>query len=49
VTYIGVSVTGQDITFDLAGAPHLLVAGPTGSGKSVSLHSIILSLLLKHD
>jgi S-DNA-T family DNA segregation ATPase FtsK/SpoIIIE len=49
VTYIGVSVTGQDITFDLAGAPHLLVAGTTGSGKSVSLHSIILSLLLKHD
>jgi S-DNA-T family DNA segregation ATPase FtsK/SpoIIIE len=49
VAYLGVSVTGQDITFDLAGAPHLLVAGTTGSGKSVCLHSIILSLLLKHN
>ena len=47
--YIGVSVTGQDISFDLASAPHLLVGGTTGSGKSVCLHSIILSLLLKHN
>jgi len=47
--YIGVSVTGEDVYFDLASAPHLLVAGTTGSGKSVCLHSIILSLLLKHS
>lgn len=46
--YVGVSVTGRDITFDLASAPHLLVGGTTGSGKSVCLHSIILSLLVKH-
>ncbi len=46
--YVGVSVTGQDITFDLATAPHLLIGGTTGSGKSVCIHSIILSLLLKH-
>jgi S-DNA-T family DNA segregation ATPase FtsK/SpoIIIE len=46
--YVGVSVTGQDIIFDLATSPHLLVGGTTGSGKSVCLHSIILSLLLKH-
>lgn len=46
--YIGVSVTGEDVTFDLASAPHLLVGGTTNSGKSVCLHSIILSLLMKH-
>ncbi len=46
--YIGVSVTGEDVYFDLAQAPHLLVGGVTGAGKSVCLHSIILSLLLKH-
>lgn len=34
--------------FDLASAPHLLVAGTTGSGKSVCLHSLVLSLLLRH-
>ena len=47
--YIGVSVTGEAITLDLATAPHLLVGGTTGSGKSVCLHSIILSLLMKHN
>ena len=46
--YVGVSVTGDDVSFDLASAPHLLVGGTTNSGKSVCLHSIILSLLLKH-
>lgn len=46
--YIGVTVIGEAITLDLATAPHLLVGGTTGSGKSVCLHSIILSLLLKH-
>jgi S-DNA-T family DNA segregation ATPase FtsK/SpoIIIE len=46
--YAGVSVTGEDVTFDLALAPHLLVGGTTGSGKSVCLHSFILSLLLRH-
>lgn len=46
--YAGVSVTGEDVAFDLALAPHLLVGGTTGSGKSVCLHSFILSLLARH-
>lgn len=46
--YAGVSVTGEDVVFDLAAAPHLLVGGTTGSGKSVCLHSFLLSLLLRH-
>lgn len=46
--YAGVTVTGEDVSFDLATAPHLLVGGTTGSGKSVCLHSFLLSLLLRH-
>lgn len=46
--YAGVSVTGEDVVLDLATAPHLLVGGTTGSGKSVCLHSFLLSLLLRH-
>ncbi|MDD3484166.1 FtsK/SpoIIIE domain-containing protein [Azovibrio restrictus] len=41
----GADIQGQPFRFDLAAAPHLLVAGTTGSGKSVCLHAIILSLL----
>ncbi len=48
MVYVGVSVTGEDLSFDLAAAPHLLVGGTTGSGKSVCLHSMLLSLLLRH-
>jgi len=47
--YAGVTVTGQDVSFDLAKTPHLLVAGTTNSGKSVCLHSLILSLLMNHS
>ena len=43
--WLGQDVLGRDFAFDLAEAPHLLVAGTTGSGKSVCLHSIIISLL----
>ncbi|MYM87697.1 DUF1832 domain-containing protein [Rugamonas sp. FT82W] len=46
--YAGVTVTGEDVSFDLANAPHLLVGGTTGSGKSICLHSLILSLLARH-
>ena len=41
----GVNVEGKPHIFDLTAAPHLFVAGTTGSGKSVCLHSIILSLI----
>ncbi|MEA2013552.1 MAG: DNA translocase FtsK, partial [Verrucomicrobiota bacterium] len=44
---LGENISGEDIVFDLAGAPHLLVSGATGSGKSVSLNAMILSLLYK--
>lgn len=47
--FVGVDVTGEDVSFDLSTAPHLLVGGTTGSGKSVCLHSLILSLLLRND
>lgn len=48
MVYAGVTVTGEDLAFDLATAPHLLVGGTTGSGKSVCLHSLILSLIQRH-
>lgn len=41
----GVDVLGQPYMFDLAKAPHLLVGGTTGSGKSVCLHALLVSLL----
>lgn len=47
--FIGQDVTGKAFGFDLAAAPHLLVGGTTGSGKSVCLHSIILSLISRLD
>ena len=43
--YLGKTITGEILTVDLATMPHLLVAGTTGSGKSVCINSIILSLL----
>jgi len=44
---MGRNVHGADVILDLAKAPHLLVAGATGSGKSVCLNGIILSLLYR--
>lgn len=41
----GVDEVGGPVGFDLAKAPHLLIGGTTGSGKSVTLHALILSLL----
>ncbi len=41
----GVNVLGEPFSFNLAECPHLLIAGTTGSGKSVCLHALILSLL----
>jgi S-DNA-T family DNA segregation ATPase FtsK/SpoIIIE len=45
----GVDVLGEPFRFDLTQAPHLLVGGATGSGKSVCLHAILVSLLLRND
>lgn len=45
---LGVDPLGIPVSFDLASAPHLLVGGTTGSGKSVCLHALISSLLLGH-
>ena len=43
---LGKDVGGADMIFDLASAPHLLVAGATGSGKSVCLNAILAGLLM---
>ena len=45
---LGKNIAGFPIVVDLARMPHLLVAGTTGSGKSVGINAMILSLLYKH-
>ncbi len=45
---LGKNISGIPIISDLASMPHLLIAGTTGSGKSVCINTIILSLLYKH-
>jgi len=44
--FLGKDVSGAPLTVDLASMPHLLIAGRTGSGKSVCLHSLIASILM---
>ena len=44
---VGCDVTGNPIFFDIAKAPHMLIAGATGMGKSVCINSILISLLYK--
>lgn len=44
---LGQDITGAPVVTDLARAPHLLVAGTTGSGKSVGVNAMILSMLFK--
>ncbi len=44
---IGCDITGSPILYDIAEAPHMLIAGATGMGKSVCINSILVSLLYK--
>ena len=44
--FLGKDVEGRPLAYDLATMPHLLIAGSTGTGKSVCLNTIIISLLL---
>lgn len=46
---LGRGVSGEVIMADIEKMPHILVAGATGSGKSVSIHALILSLIYKNS
>ncbi len=44
--FLGQTVTGEDIVCDLTKMPHCIIAGATGSGKSVCINSIVMSILM---
>jgi len=44
---MGLTITGESVFMDMAKMPHVLIAGATGSGKSVCINAIILSILLR--
>lgn len=45
---LGKDISGNGAVMDLAKAPHMLIAGATGAGKSVTVHALVNSLLFKH-
>ncbi|MCL2680344.1 MAG: DNA translocase FtsK [Coriobacteriia bacterium] len=45
--YIGKDITGASIARNLAGMPHLLIGGSTGSGKSVAVNTMIMSIIMR--
>lgn len=45
---LGRNIAGKPVLYSIAKMPHLLIAGTTGSGKSVTIHTIITSLLYRH-
>jgi S-DNA-T family DNA segregation ATPase FtsK/SpoIIIE len=47
VIALGKDIAGRPVSADLAVMPHLLIAGATGAGKSVSLHAMVASILFK--
>ncbi len=46
-TALGINVAGQPVVMDIAKMPHLLIAGSTGSGKSVSINTFMCSMLFR--
>ncbi len=46
---LGKNISGSPVLTNLAGMPHMIVAGTTGSGKSVGINAMILSLLYRHS
>ncbi|PIR16124.1 MAG: cell division protein FtsK, partial [Elusimicrobia bacterium CG11_big_fil_rev_8_21_14_0_20_64_6] len=44
---LGLSASGEPVAADIAKMPHVLVAGATGSGKSVLIHSMVMSILFR--
>lgn len=46
---LGMDITGETVVTDLAAAPHMLIAGATGSGKSVCMNALIMCLLQKFN